>query len=585
MQRTLVCSAIFIIGALCSEGYGGEKLIDSVQVVGNRWPVVLDLKSGDAYDAARIEKEVRRLWDTGRFEDIQVETAENPAGTGITFKVKERQRFKLNKVVLEPQSPGIQVKLEPGTPLDYDTAQKTAVDVRRQLHEQGFDHAHVDAQLVPLDAIKADLKLQVDTGPRYRVHEIRFSGNLGVKPDELKHSLRAMRIRRIIPPIPGLWAGFRLFPTYSQNAVDTDVNNIKSFLYSKGYFDARVQPGEVSYSGKDAVVNMLVESGPQYRVNLFELEGAAASRSPVGPDGAFSSQNFCRALFQTRRQAERAGILDFTTTLNAQDAADREGNWINLRTRIDRGPSYTVGRIEFRGNHALSDGAVRRMFKLDEGVPFDQMLLRRSLARLNQSGFFDNLSQADVSVQTNPETHVANLFVKLKEKKRGRWYLSGPVGPMSFAGPLQFSIASRLPAWGQGIFELSTYFASFSIIGFSQPLGVLMPFMPQKTIFPLFSLERPFFPGQGWTSGFVIAPQLGWEATAATYGTAQIQHQLGGLLQGDRGLTPDLTVLVSRNSSEQPVGAIYCQPPKQKLWWLRTAGGMVVNFLPLLTSF
>ena len=37
------------------------------------------------------------------------------------------------------------------------------------------------------------------------------------------------------------------------------------------------------------------------------------------------------------------------------------------------------------------------------------------------------------------------------------WLLSGPVGPMSVAGPLQFAIGSRLPSWGQGIFEMATY--------------------------------------------------------------------------------------------------------------------------------
>src|SRR6185295_4424536 len=155
--------------------------------------------------------------------------------------------------------------------------------------------------------------------------------------------------------------------------------------------------------------------------------------------------------------------------------------------------------------------------------------------------------------------------------KRGAWNLSGPVGPMSLAGPLRASIGARLPAWGQGLLELSTYTVSFNLFAFPRSFLPLFSLAASsRRVFPVLAFERPFTPGAGWLSGFALTPQLTWKASVLSYASTQLQQRLQSALAGDRGLTPDLQVTVKRAGGDT---ALICEPPKPRFAAARTAAG------------
>jgi hypothetical protein len=262
-------------------------------------------------------------------------------------------------------------------------------------------------------------------------------------------------------------------------------------------------------------------------------------------------KDLCKALLVERRDAQREGIMDFNATFD-------DGH-----LTVDRGRMYHVGRIEFTGNHHFSDATVRRHFVLDEGALFDEQMLRRSIARLNRAQIFEPIDEKHVIVSQDAETGYANVSVHLTEKKRGSWKLSGPAGPASLAGPLQASIASRLPWW-------TSYTFSISILAFAQPL--IPGLTPVKSFYPIFALQRPFLPGLGWMSGFTIAPQLGLRNMGAAYVATQLQQRLSPRLSGERSAQTPLAVEVDGNVK-------YCVAPKPRLHILRTGAGVALNFI------
>jgi outer membrane protein insertion porin family len=285
-------------------------------------------------------------------------------------------------------------------------------------------------------------------------------------------------------------------------------------------------------------------------------------------------------LLAQRRDAERQGILDFAATLQVQRTAD-SSNFVNLATTIDHGPPYRIGRIEFTGNHHYSDSMVRSNLLIDEGQLLDELLLRKSADRINQAELFEPITSTSIGIHTNETTGIADITIHLKERKRGSWNFSGPVGPASFGGPLNASISSRLPSWGRGLLELSSYTASFSLIAFANPLIPVLSILPKGSLIPVLALSRPFTPGEGWKSGFSIVPQLGWQASAMLYATTQVQKRLLPLLAGDRGLVAELPVKVEGPNTE---GTMFCEPPAPRLMPLRTTASFGVRFLGLLTG-
>jgi len=274
----------------------------------------------------------------------------------------------------------------------------------------------------------------------------------------------------------------------------------------------------------------------------------------------------------------RGGVLDFRAKIEVERAA---GNRAGLTATIERGPAYETGRVTFRGNHKFGDSLLRRALLVGEGAPFDEMRLRQSLARLNAMGFFEPLAERDVVVYTPPDSKAADVTIWLKERKARSWSFSGPIGPMSLAGPLEFSLGSRLPAWGQGLLDLSTYALSAKLMFFAKPIGSLIPFLPNRRFVPLVTLSRPLLPGQRFLSGATFVPQLGWRGMLLGYGAGQARDLLRGAFQSDRNLTPDLPVTIINGGRE---GTMICAPPKTAWDWARQAGGMALNagfaFLP-----
>ena len=74
----------------------------------------------------------------------------------------------------------------------------------------------------------------------------------------------------------------------------------------------------------------------------------------------------------------------------------------------------------------------------------------------------------------------------------------------------------------------------------------------------------------------MIIPQLGWQYMVLGYGVSQLEHRLLPVLQGDRGLEPELPVTVDTPTSRT---TMFCEPPAPRLSPVRTALAMGLRFI------
>jgi outer membrane protein insertion porin family len=554
----------FLLLAILALASETPPVISSIVVAGTRRPVNLTAQAGQPYDASSIRRDVRALWSTGRFDDIRVETTESGGGISIIFHVTEAPPLTLHEIRIEPATHGLHPKLAEGTPVNRLSAHEIALEARNRLNAEGYIHARIDEKLMPVSEGRVDLLLTVHQGDPVDIKEVKFQGDVGMDTRQLQSELRAMRIRRVLPGAPGLWHGWKLFPAYNPDAIESDIRRVQSMYLTKGYFDAQVRLDGTSIQGKSAKLSVNVHPGRLYHVR-GQIETTHANGRPL--------RDLCSCLLVSRRVAERSGVLDFAASMNVERLG--QSDLASVNAAVQPGPAYRVGRIEFTGNHRYSDASVRRNFSLDEGQPLDRRLLRKSIARLNQTQWFEPIDDHSLVVQPHPATGEADVSVQLTERKFRAWAISGPVGPASLAGPLQASLSSRLPGWGQGMFELSTYVASISLAAFAHPL---IPWLAASaTRFqPVAAIQRPFTPGDGWKSGFVIASQIGWPRSALIYASTQLQNRLRSA-----ALDPALPVAVSRLHGD---ATMLCEPRSPRFAPLRLTAAMAARFLGAIAS-
>ncbi len=519
-------------------GFSVNDIVTSVEVRGAEPNVKLQTQVGRPVDQHAIAQDLHRLWTLGAFEDIRVNAADRAGGKAITFDIMPSRAPQLREIRIEPSSYGLRLKVPQGTPLNELRAHEIAAEAARQLRAQGYLDARVESEVAPFAKGLSDLRLIVHASDPLRVRNITFSGDPVMNETELRRSLKTLHTRRIL-----FW---RILPAYSPQAVDLDLARIVSLYLSKGYFDAGVRVEDAPVDGKNHVdLRISLSAGPHYQA------------APVD----------CARLLADRRQAERDGILDFSVRVKVEPV----GDGAHLETSIERGRAYRVGRISFTGNRHFSDTAIRANFVFDEAAPFDEYLLRKSLARLNRANWFDSVAASDVIIHPDDSTGEANIVIPLTEPKRGKWSLSGPVGPSSIGGPLKASISERIAG----------YSVSLSLIAFAHPIVPALAVLTPRFV-PLAVLERPYSPSNGWLSGFAIAPQLGWQAMAAAYVTTQLRQRLTPLLAGDRGITPDLPVTMETPTGEK---TLFCEPPEPRFFVARTAAAFGLQVLGSLPIF
>jgi hypothetical protein len=637
-------AAVFLVfSALQCLGTPAGSLIVDLKVEGTRRAVSLETHAGQPLDRERVAQDLRRLWASGNFDDIRVEVSEGErdrrcvlareqppllatnspgvaasvqarnsscseelAGVSVVFKVVERPRYVLRHVKFQPSYRRYPAEAMPGSLIDKAFAYRVAAKLRDQLIDNGFADAEARAEVVPVGLRQADLHLTVRPGPLYRVSRFRFSGNLAINEEALQRSPYQTTSQMDLPSLGDLWKGSSL--PFSQRRLESALDTLRSLYFSRGYWDAVVLLDRIAFDETKVTVSVIVESGARYEVNRAEISGdSAAEEKIVASSNDSTTESLCRCLRRAQRDAEMAGKLDFKVQLDVQrPAGERPFNkpahvqssqvsgeeFVTfLKARIETGPSYKVGRIDFQGNHNFGDSTLRRALLLNEGDLFDYGKLRASLSRLNQMGFFEPLTQDQVRFVRDPVKGLVDVTLMLKEKPHGRWDLSGSADPFSLLKPVQFSIGSRLPNWGSKTLELSTYFASLSLFPLGQPLTPAFLVQSGSRWKPLLAFGRPYLPGQGWSSGFVLLPQLGWRGTAYNSGLIQAQR-LTSSLGDDPTAAPTLTIRVWRLGSEEHqlpqsrfTGSLLCENPKPHLAWVKSATLVAVNLALTVPRF
>lgn len=107
-----------------------NDVVSSVDFRGSDPHVNLETQAGRPFDQKAVEDDVHRLWSMGQFEDIRVETRNQPGGTAVIFVLKRSTAPRLREVQVEPSSIGIKVRA-PEAAIDAREAHQIASEAHR----------------------------------------------------------------------------------------------------------------------------------------------------------------------------------------------------------------------------------------------------------------------------------------------------------------------------------------------------------------------------------------------------------------------------------------------------------------------
>jgi outer membrane protein insertion porin family len=556
---TFWASAFFLVFVLLvspstttAQQAGQESFVEEVEIRGNRRIpresilYYVQSKPQDRFDQNLAQRDLQAILQLGLFDPLATKLfiEDGPRGGKIIiFQVKEYP------IIREIRYPGLKsatesevltmfkerrVQISKEMTLDPAKANGARVVLRDILAEKGHPEAKVNVEVEEISATTVALVFNIEEGPRVRVKEIVFVG------DHAKFSQRNLRGAMKLVKESGLFSAFTSKDIYFRDKLLADLEQVRRFLGSKGYLQAKIGEPKVEDAGKATSgiplplpllrksgpglrITVPVEVGRRYKISKIEEKGVSvfqpgavtfASQLRTGEfvdaikigDYIYGSKGV-KALYGEFGyiQADVNFIPKFI------DRTSEEGD-VEVTLEVDEGRQFSLRRLEFIGNTNTRDVVLRREVLVDEGSPYNKRFWDISILRLNQLGLFDEIKEKDAITRTNDRDQTVDIDLQVKEKGRQQIQLNG--GVSGYAGSF-FGIE----------------YQTNNFLGYGETLSLAFS-GGNRQVAASFGFTEPYFLGKPISLGFQLFAQQ-YQFVSSFDFNNQIQAAVGGLQSVD----------------------------------------------------
>jgi outer membrane protein insertion porin family len=407
----------------------GNKRIELHAIAGR-----LTLKPGDPYTIENVRGQVKILYDTGFFEDVQVEVESMPDGVAVAFVVREKPF--ITEIVYDGNENLTDEKLKEKTSfksqtfMDLQQVKESAERIREKYQHDGYYSVQVIPVVQTLDEDRKRLTFYVKEGEKAKIKTVTFEGLHVATKEEM---FAGMTTREWMP----WYAMFTKFviPSWFSDAgvlkreeLANDVERVKEFLLNKGYFNARVSfpTVELTEDKKWFLVTFNVFEGEPFTIGEIGYRGYTAFEEPELREGMKLKEG---EIFQ--RAKIRDEITRVTDLYGGRGYAfadvvpnvipNAEEKTAKVIFQIKEGEIMRIRQINIHGNSKTRDNVIRRELRVDEQDVIDTPSLKRSYQRLNNLQFFETVELLPEQVEPGK----VDLNVRVKEKPTGQFSIGG----------------------------------------------------------------------------------------------------------------------------------------------------------------
>lgn len=378
-------------------------------------------KPGNPYQEALISDDIRRIFALGYFTDVKADLEEQPEGLRLVFVVKEKPTIAAievegHRVLGKPRVLEL-FAVTKGELYDPRKVKEGTDLIKAEYARRGFSEGEVISR-VEVDEVTntATVYLLIDEGARVRISQILVEGNQAFSDRRLRQALKTKRRRWFRPGV------------YDAKVMDEDLERVRAFYRKHGYQDIHVSHQVYrDPAGRGLYVHVKVDEGLQHRVGEVALTGTVLFPEreirrviTLKPGGVYSEESLQEDLRVIKQYYGDRGYIHAEVAPDPQ--LDQATKRVNLTYRITEGELVHINRIEIQGNLRTKDTVIRRELRVYPGDPFNGVKTRKSLDRLYNLGYFE-----EVTVETEPTQarDKEDLIVKVKESKTGSFSIGG----------------------------------------------------------------------------------------------------------------------------------------------------------------
>ena len=408
-----------------------SDILNKIEITGNerisdetiKMFISIDIK--DEINDIKLNKILKDLYETEFFKNISVSfnnqtllinLEENPIIDNISYNGVKSNR------ILELIKQGTTIKQRSS----YNEIQikKEKLKIENILQDLGYYNSTLNITVNQSRDNLVSIIYDIDLGKRSKIKKISFVGNKVFKDRKLHRIITSTEYK--------FWKFISGRKFLNQNSVFLDERLLMNFYKNNGYYNVKINTSFaklINDNNFELIFN--IDSGSKFYFGDLDLN------LPVD----FDHKNFnsIKKLFKKTKGKPYSintidkilDEIDSITTLeqykfikaNVLESINK--NEINLKFTVEEGEKFYVNRINIFGNTITAESVIRNQLLLDEGDPFSNILVSKSINNIKSLNFFKSVRSEIIDNNQNP-TKSINIFVD--EKPTGEIYASAGAG-------------------------------------------------------------------------------------------------------------------------------------------------------------
>jgi outer membrane protein insertion porin family len=421
----LICFIFSQIGmgwiGVCS---GGEDDIRKITVLGNVKVEegvirgVIKSREGGPFSIEQVREDLKSIFATGHFSDVQVDMKTSPQGKEIIFIVVEKPSIKEvvitgnQKIKLEDIKEKVTLPLR--SILNLEKVQENAEQIRKLYFSKGYYGVTVEPRVDYLETNEAIVRFQITEGPKGHIKKIVFKGNRRIDSSDLKKVMqtKASNIFSLLTKTGIL----------DEDILKNDVQILTAYYIDHGFLDVKISEPKIDLRNPKRIeIEIGIEEGPQYRMGTIDFKGVGLKEKEglfrilkVKRNDVYSNSAIRRDINALTDHYANQGYA--YAEISPETAVDSKSLTVNLNFEVDKKRLVYLEKINITGNAKTRDKVVRRELLLAEGELYDASKLSRSRDRLKRTGYF---KEVDLSTNRGSSEDKINLDLKVEETPTG----------------------------------------------------------------------------------------------------------------------------------------------------------------------
>ena len=421
---TLFVTLILSTQTLYSEEVGkisiqGNKLISSETI-----KIFGDVEMKD-YSERDLNELIKKLYDTGFFSSVSVEikdkqlfinVQEFPLVSKIIFKGEDAKKY--ITAVSEYLS------LKENTSFSKEKLKRDVNIIKEFYKARGHYFVTLGADIEQLEGNKVNIIYNLDKGEKAKISKIYFVGDKKVRDKKLREIITSEENK--------FWKFLSRSKFLNEQRINLDKRLLQNYYVNSGYYEAEVKSSSVEYKEEGGfILNFSIQAGKRYKfkkVFLDVVEGLDESvfHSLNKPLLKIVGDYYSRSKLQKiLDRIDKLTVQKGLQFINHRLSETLEGNDIIVGIEIFEGPKFFVEKINIVGNTVTNDSVIRSEMIVDEGDPYSEVLLARSINNIKAKRIF---GKVDTRTLPGSDSDKRIIEVSIEEKATGEIGAGAGVG-------------------------------------------------------------------------------------------------------------------------------------------------------------